>query len=257
MYVSLLLVLSQLVGPISCGSHQLVRGRKHTPVRASTLMVLNNYIAIISTTKYQNVPYNGGAKAIFFGSIATVHSYFWLYTVAKRLYIYIICTFILLLIILLICILSFILIFLLPHSLSIYFSLPPGRFTRAQLPQTHRHQPMLQLVIASSELEIVASSASSLAFSALSSLFQALTKSRVNIFLCLNFVTISHLSLLLCKILNIIWILTNFSQLGICSLAGNWVLLLFLSYANSQLYAIMEFCYCLQYVHWNAFLGLE
>ena len=89
MYVSLLLVLSQLVGPISCGSHQLVRGRKHTPVRASTLMVLNNYIAIISTTKYQNVPYNGGAKAIFFGSIATVHSYFWLYTVAKRLYIYI------------------------------------------------------------------------------------------------------------------------------------------------------------------------
>ena len=89
MYVSLLLVLSQLVGPISCGSHQLVRGRKHTPVRASTLMVLNNYIAIISTTKYQNVPYNGGAKAIFFGSIATVHSYFWLYTVAKRFYIYI------------------------------------------------------------------------------------------------------------------------------------------------------------------------
>ena len=151
---------------------------------------------------------------------------------------------------------SFVSLYVSPHSLSIYFSLPPGLFTRAQLPQTHRHRPMLQLVIASSELEIVASSASSLAFSALSSLFQAFTESQVSILLCLIFVTISYLPLLLCKILNIIWI-TNFSQLGICSLAGNWVLLLFLSYANSQLYAIMEFCYCLQYVHWNAFLGLE
>ena len=39
--------------------------------RASTLVVLNSYIAIFSTTKYQNVPYNGGAKSIFFGSTAT------------------------------------------------------------------------------------------------------------------------------------------------------------------------------------------
>ena len=44
-------------------------------LRASTLVVLNSYIAIFSTTKYQNVPYNGGAKAIFFGSTTTMHSY--------------------------------------------------------------------------------------------------------------------------------------------------------------------------------------
>ena len=36
------------------------------PIRASTLAVLNSYITIFSTIKYQNVPYNGGAKAIFF-----------------------------------------------------------------------------------------------------------------------------------------------------------------------------------------------
>ena len=41
-------------------------------LRASTLMVLNRNIAIFITTKYQNVPYNGRAKAIFFGSAATV-----------------------------------------------------------------------------------------------------------------------------------------------------------------------------------------
>ena len=29
--------------------------------------------------------YNSGVKAIFFGSTATVHSYFWLYTVLERL----------------------------------------------------------------------------------------------------------------------------------------------------------------------------
>ena len=38
-------------------------------LRASTLVVLNSNIAIFITTKYQNVPYNGGAKAIFFGSV--------------------------------------------------------------------------------------------------------------------------------------------------------------------------------------------
>ena len=43
-------------------------------IRASTLVVLNSYIAIFSTTKYQNVPCNGGAKAIFFGSTTTVNS---------------------------------------------------------------------------------------------------------------------------------------------------------------------------------------
>ena len=37
-------------------------------IRASILVVLNNYIAIFSTTKYENVPYNDGAKVIFFGS---------------------------------------------------------------------------------------------------------------------------------------------------------------------------------------------
>ena len=39
---------------------------KFSFIRASTLVVLNSYIAIFSTTKYQNVPYNGGAKTIFF-----------------------------------------------------------------------------------------------------------------------------------------------------------------------------------------------
>ena len=50
------------------------------------MVVLNSYIAIFSTTKYQNMPYNGGAKTIFFGSIAiaTMHSYFWLCTVAEK-----------------------------------------------------------------------------------------------------------------------------------------------------------------------------
>ena len=43
-------------------------------IRASTLVVLNSYIAIFSTTKNQNVPCNGGAKAIFFGFTTTVHS---------------------------------------------------------------------------------------------------------------------------------------------------------------------------------------
>ena len=46
--------------------------------------MLNSYIAIFCTTKNQNVPYNGGAKAIFFGSTATVHSYFWLCMVKKK-----------------------------------------------------------------------------------------------------------------------------------------------------------------------------
>ena len=88
---------------------------KFSFIRASTLVVLNSYIAIFSTTKYQNVPYNGGAKAIFFGSIATVHIYFWLCTIAKKKK-KIICAFTLLLIILLIFILSSILISLLLRS---------------------------------------------------------------------------------------------------------------------------------------------
>ena len=54
-------------------------------VRTSTVVVLNSYIAIFSTTKYQNVSYNGGAKTIFFGSTATGHSYFWLCIVAEKL----------------------------------------------------------------------------------------------------------------------------------------------------------------------------
>ena len=49
---------------------------KFSFIRASTLVVLNSYIAIFSTIKYQNVPYNGGAKTIFFGSSVTVHNYF-------------------------------------------------------------------------------------------------------------------------------------------------------------------------------------
>ena len=44
---------------------------KFSFIRASTLVVPNSYIAISNTTKYQNVPCNGGTKAIFFGSIAT------------------------------------------------------------------------------------------------------------------------------------------------------------------------------------------
>ena len=56
---------------------------KFSFIRTSTLVMLNSYIAIFSTTKYQNVPYNGRVKAIFFGFTATVHSYFWLCTVAK------------------------------------------------------------------------------------------------------------------------------------------------------------------------------
>ena len=47
--------------------------------RASTLVVLNSYIAIFSTTKYQNVPYNGGAKSIFSGSTATWLHCSWLF----------------------------------------------------------------------------------------------------------------------------------------------------------------------------------
>ena len=43
-----------------------------------------SFITIFSTTKTQNVPSNSGAKVIFFGSIATVHNYFWLFTVAER-----------------------------------------------------------------------------------------------------------------------------------------------------------------------------
>ena len=37
-----------------------------------------------------------------------------------------------------------------------------------------------------------------------------------------------------------------------------WILimLLLLSYAKSQLYAIVDFCYCIQSVRWNAFLEL-
>ena len=48
---------------------------------ASTLTVLNSYITIFSTIKYQNVPYNGGAKVIFF---SLMPSYFWLCTTAER-----------------------------------------------------------------------------------------------------------------------------------------------------------------------------
>ena len=85
-------------------------------IRVSILVLLNSYIAIFSTTKYQNVPYNGGVKTIFFGFTVTMHS---LCTVAKILrkkkkkFIY---AFTLLLIILLIFILSSILIFLLLRS---------------------------------------------------------------------------------------------------------------------------------------------
>ena len=43
-------------------------------LRAFTLVVLNSYIVIFSCTKYQNVPYNGGAQTIFFGSTITLHS---------------------------------------------------------------------------------------------------------------------------------------------------------------------------------------
>ena len=49
-------------------------------LRASTLVVLNRNIAIFITTKYQNVPYNGRAKAIFFGSAATVFFYLCIHT---------------------------------------------------------------------------------------------------------------------------------------------------------------------------------
>ena len=86
-------------------------------IRASTLVVLNRYIVNFSTTKYQNVSYNGGAKVILFSFTVTVHNYFWLCTIAKKkkeklFY----CAFTLLLIILLIFILSSILISLLLHS---------------------------------------------------------------------------------------------------------------------------------------------
>ena len=53
--------------------------------RALATVVLNCYIAIFSTTKYQNVPCNSEAKAIFFGSRAIVHNYFWLCIVVERL----------------------------------------------------------------------------------------------------------------------------------------------------------------------------
>ena len=53
-------------------------------IRASTLVVLNRYIVNFSTTKYQNVSYNGGAKVILFSFTATVHNYFWLCTIAKK-----------------------------------------------------------------------------------------------------------------------------------------------------------------------------
>ena len=43
-------------------------------LRAFTLVVLNSYIVIFSCTKYQNVPYNGGAQTIFFVSIITLLS---------------------------------------------------------------------------------------------------------------------------------------------------------------------------------------
>ena len=49
-------------------------------------VVLSSYIAIFSTTKYQNVPCNSGVKSIFFGSVATMHSYFWLCIVAKSFF---------------------------------------------------------------------------------------------------------------------------------------------------------------------------
>ena len=42
-YVSL---LSQLVGPTSCGSHQLVRGRKHTPVTWCTSSYFGHKICL-------------------------------------------------------------------------------------------------------------------------------------------------------------------------------------------------------------------
>ena len=54
-------------------------------LRLEHSQALNNYIAIFSITKTQNVPYNSGAKTIFFDSTATVHNYFWLCTVAERL----------------------------------------------------------------------------------------------------------------------------------------------------------------------------
>ena len=50
-------------------------------LRASTLVVLNRNIAIFITTKYQNVPYNGRAKVIFFGSAAKVFFYLCIHTV--------------------------------------------------------------------------------------------------------------------------------------------------------------------------------
>ena len=53
-------------------------------IRASTLVVLNRYIVNFSTTKYQNVSYNGGAKVILFSFTVTVHNYFWLCTIAKK-----------------------------------------------------------------------------------------------------------------------------------------------------------------------------
>ena len=42
---------------------------------------------------------------------------------------------------------SFVSPYVSPHSLSICFSLPPCQFARAQLPQTHCHQPTLQSAI--------------------------------------------------------------------------------------------------------------
>ena len=88
------------------------------------------------------MPYNSGAKSIFFGSTATVHSYFWLCTVAERYFFFSICAFTLLF--------YYFTIFspcLSPHSLSICFSLPPHRSAQVQPPQTHCHQPTLQLAI--------------------------------------------------------------------------------------------------------------
>ena len=58
-------------------------------LRALAIVVLNSYIAIFSTTKTQKVPSHSGAKAMFFGSTAIMHSYFWLCTVAERQNIYI------------------------------------------------------------------------------------------------------------------------------------------------------------------------
>ena len=84
---------------------------------ASTLAVLNSYITIFSTVKYQNVPYNGGAKAIFFCSIVTVPATFDCALQPKGIKKkFIICTFTLFLIISLIFILSFIFISLLQRS---------------------------------------------------------------------------------------------------------------------------------------------